>query len=195
MSRKLLSIFLLLALASCTAKPTPIPTPSAVQIETEEQAVYAALLARYPASGYVIMDTTATDITGIENTSQTLDFVLQNMQAVAPETVDSFRVRNETASLLRNDMQLSVPYVLMSLADRQALFSINQDGWTLFYNRYPDAPGIITFSRVGFNEAIDQALCYVGFQSQLLSGAGYYFLLKKVNGNWVVDQQVMTWVS
>ena len=83
----------------------------------------------------------------------------------------------------------------MSLADRQALFSINQDGWTLFYNRYPDAPGIITFSRVGFNEAIDQALCYVGFQSQLLSGAGYYFLLKKVNGNWVVDQQVMTWVS
>jgi len=195
MSRKLLSIFLLLALASCTAKPTPIPTPSAGQIETEEQAVYAALLARYPASGYVIMDTTATDITGIENTSQTLDFVLQNMQAVAPETVDSFRVRNETASLLRNDMQLSVPYVLMSLADRQALFSINQDGWTLFYNRYPDAPGIITFSRVGFNQALDQALCYVGFQSQLLSGAGYYFLLKKVNGNWVVDQQVMTWVS
>ena len=195
MSRKLLSIFLLLALASCTAKPTPIPTPSAGQIETEEQAVYAALLARYPASGYVIMDTTATDITGIENTSQTLDFVLQNLPTVAPETVDSFRVRNETASLLRNDMQLSVPYVLMSLADRQALFSINQDGWTLFYNRYPDAPGIITFSRVGFNEAIDQALCYVGFQSQLLSGAGYYFLLKKVNGNWVVDQQVMTWVS
>ena len=196
MVRKLLSAFLLLVLSSCTAKPTPIPTPSAGQIVVEEQAVFAALLRRmYPASNYVIMDTTATDITGIENTSQTLNFVLQNMSAVVPQMVDDFRVRNETASLLRDDMDLGAPYVLMSLADRQALFGINQDGWALFYDRFADAPGIITFSRVGFNEAFDQALCYMGIQSHWKSGAGYYFLLKKVEGNWVVDQQVMIWIS
>ena len=50
-------------------------------------------------------------------------------------------------------------------------------------------------SQVGFNETLDQALVYVGTMSHWLAGAGYYVLLNKVNGAWIVDQQVMTWIS
>ncbi len=58
----------------------------------EEQAVYAFLLPQiYRNRGYVIMATTATSATGVDNTTQTLDYVLQNMHGVATETVDSFK--------------------------------------------------------------------------------------------------------
>jgi hypothetical protein len=196
MFKKLLLIFLALCVAACTAKPLPLPTPAAVQIEVEEQAVYAFLLPKmYRNSGYVIMDTTATDASGVENTARTLDYVLQNMHDVSIETANNFRVRNDTAYPIRPDMQLGGPYTLLSQAGRNQIFGQNQSGWEIFYNRYPQAPGITTLSRVGFNSAFDQALVYIGTQSNWLAGAGYYVLLKKADRAWSIDQQVMTWIS
>jgi hypothetical protein len=75
------------------------------------------------------------------------------------------------------------------------IFAVNQDGWQVFYARFPEAPGIISLSRVGFNDRLDQALVYLGNQSHWLAGAGHFYLLKKVNGAWTVDQKVMTWIS
>jgi hypothetical protein len=188
--------FTVLSLAACAATPTPVPTLSANQIDVEEQAVYTAVLqAMFSASSFVIMDTTATDPGGVENTAQTLGYVLQNMHDVAPETVDSFRFRNDSADSIRPDMNLGVEYVLLSRAERNQIFGQNQSGWEIFYSRYPNTPGITTFSRVGFNVALDQALVYFGRQSDGLAGAGYYLLLKKANGIWAIDQKVMTWIS
>ena len=149
----------------------------------------------YQHKGYVIMADTATSATGVDNTAQTLDYVLQNMHDVASETLDSFRSRNATSQTLRPDMQLGGPYTLLSQAGKNRIFSQNQSGWDIFYNRYPQAPGITTFSRVGFNAQLDQALVYMGTQSNWQVGTGYYLLLKKVNGTWSIDQQVMIWVS
>ena len=141
------------------------------------------------------MADTATSASGVDNTTQTLDYVLQNMHDVAPETLVSFRSRNATAQTLRPDMQLGGPYTLLSQAGRNRIFSQNQSGWDIFYNRYPQAPGITTISRVGFITSLDQALVYMGTQSNWLVGTGYYLLLIKVNGTWSIDQQVMIWVS
>jgi len=185
-------------LCACTAVQTQTSTPtfSAAQIDAEEQAVYAAVLGQlYSAPSFVIMDTTATDPGGVENTEQTLDYVLQNLHDVNPKTIENFRERNETAAPLQLDMDLGVAYTLLSQAERNNIFGQNQSGWEIFYNRYPDAPGIITLSRVGFDAAFDQALVYVGTQSDWLAGAGYYVLMKKVNGAWIVDQKVMSWIS
>jgi hypothetical protein len=187
-----------LCLCSCTALPTatPAPTLSAEQIDAEEQAVYAAVLEQlYSASSFVIMDTTATEPGGVGNTGQTLDYVLQNLHDVDPVTVDSFRLRNEAAASLQPDMDLGVEYVLLSQAEKNQIFGQNQSGWEIFYNRYPDAPGITMLSRVGFDAALDQALVYVGTQSDWLAGAGDYVLMKKVDGAWTIDQKVMSWIS
>ena len=192
--------FLLLALclcaAACTTKPTLVPTPAMDLTPAAEQAVYAFLLSKmYQHRGYVIMADTATSAIGVDNTAQTLDYVLQNMHDVNPETVASFRDRNATSQPLRPDMQLGDPYVLLSQAGKNQIFSQNQSGWEIFYNRYPQAPGITTFSRAGFNTLLDQALVYMGTQSNWLVGTGYYILLRKVNGSWMIDQQVTIWES
>jgi hypothetical protein len=197
MFKKNILLVLFVCAAACSpAKPTLIPTPATDRLNTEEQAVYAFLLPKmYLHRGYVIMADTATSATGVDNTAQTLDYVLQNMHGVAPETVGNFRGRNDSPQPLRPDMRLGGPYTLLSQTSKNQIFSKNQSGWDIFYNRYPQAPGITTLSRVGFNTTLDQALVYMGTQSNWLVGTGYYFLLKKVNGAWSIDQQVMIWVS
>ncbi|MGD0751200.1 MAG: hypothetical protein ABSA23_07300 [Anaerolineales bacterium] len=197
MFKKSFLLFLFICAAACSpAGPTLIPTPATDQIIGEEQDVYAFLLAKlYQHKSYVIMADTATNSTGVDNTAQTLDYVLQNMHGMASGTLDSFRARNTTAQVLRPDMQLGGPYTLLSQTAKNQIFSQNQSGWDIFYNRYPQAPGITTFSRVGFNASLDQALVYMGTQSNWLVGTGNYFLLKKVNGTWSIDQQVLIWVS
>jgi len=197
MFKKTLFVWMIFLLAACSpATPTPVPTPSNEQIELEETAVYAAALkGLYDAPSYVLISTTDTDAGGVDSTGETLGYVLENLHDVAPETVEGFRRRNAQASALRLDLDLGAPYSLLSRAGMSELFSQNQDGWQVFYDRYPEAWGITSLSRVGFNAALDQALVYVGTQSHWLAGAGYYLLLIKVNGAWIIDQQVMTWIS
>jgi hypothetical protein len=183
-------------ITACTTSPTPVPTPAADQVDAEEQAVYAFLLPKmYKNRGYVIMALTTTGPTGVDNTDQTLDYVLQNMHDVSSGMVASFRSRNDTAHPIRKDMDLGSPYTLLTQSARNQIFGQNQSGWDIFYNRYPQAPGITTLSRVGFNTTLDQALVYIGTQSNWLAGSGYYVLLKKGEAGWSIDQQVMTWVS
>lgn len=197
MVKKYLTLLLFIFVAACSpATPTFLPTPAADQISREEQAVYAFLLAKwYQHTGYVIMADTATGSTGVEDTARTLDYVLQNLHGMDPGTLDSFRSRNITAQVLPADMQIGGPYTLLSQTVRSQIFSQNQSGWDIFYSHYPQAPGITTFSRVGFDGGLNQALVYMGTQSNWLVGAGYYFLLRKANGAWSIDQQVMVWKS
>jgi hypothetical protein len=196
MLKKSTLLLLVLCLAACSGRTTPVPTPSGPQVDAEEAAVYAALVkAQFPAAMLVVMDTTATDVGSSTDLEKTLQYVLENMRSVDAATVDSFRSRNAAPGPVRADMDLGVPYSLFSRDQLNAMFNVNQDGWQAFYDKFPDAPGMLTVSHVGFNAAFDQALVYAGIQSQALAGAGHYFLLVKVDGVWTVDQQVMTWIS
>ena len=186
--------FLLAACSSATV--TPINSPSPTDIKAEEVAVYAALLqARYPEQNIVLMDQTTVEPGGVDNIPVELEYVLGEMTGVAPETAASFQVRNDAAYPLKADMDLGLQYVLLSEDDMRQIFNVNQDGWEMFYSHYPDSPGITSVSRVGFNSAMDQALVYIGTSSHWLAGAGYYVMMKKVDGVWMIDQQVMTWIS
>lgn len=180
-----------------SSTPTIIPSPSATPDATmEEERVYASLVnALYSSSSLlVIMDQTQTSVLGLadETTYQHVEDSLKNLSA---DTMQNFRTNNAATQTLRASMVLSVQYILFSQKDRQELFQINQSGWDVFYNRYPDAPGIITFSKAGFNKTMDQALVYLGIQSNWLAGAGNFYLMKKVDGKWMIDEQVMSWIS
>lgn len=157
-----------------------------LDIDAEEVAVYAALLGK--TTGMRVI-TDHTEI-GFSEISQVVDGVIKFMHDVAPATTASFLARNATVHELRADMSLVVPYVLLSQAEMNAIFD-GEDGWQGFRALYPDAQGIQSLSRVGFNTDLTQALVYLGSQSDWLAGEGNYYLMKKVNGVWTVDQTVM----
>jgi hypothetical protein len=194
--RKIITIFLVLLLAACNATPAPVPTPSTEQMDAEEQVIYSVVLeAMHAADRYVIMDATATGPGGVTGTADTLELARQNFRGLGSTTADNFLARNAAAMPLSADLELGNPYNLLSQEQMTAMFSHNRDGWQLFYAQYPGAPGITSLSRVGYNDSFDQALVYAGTLSGYLAGAGYYFLLIKVDGTWHLDQQVMTWIS
>jgi hypothetical protein len=59
-----------------------------------------------------------------------------------------------------------------------------ESGWKNFYRKYPGATGLVTFSRVGFNRKMDEALAHLTAQSGLGSGAGFFAYLRKRKGVW-----------
>ena len=181
---------------SGTDASAPDSDQNTADLDAEEEAGYAALIGNTTGMR-VITDQTSTGIGGVLGTSETVDRVLKQMHDVAPETTASFLARNATVHPLRSDMSLGVPYVLLSQAEMNAVFygSVGQDGWQVFRARYPDAQGIQELSRVGFNTNLTQALVYLGSQGDWLAGEGNYYLMKKVNGVWTVDQTVMIWIS
>jgi hypothetical protein len=141
------------------------------------------------------MSAAATGMTGVADTGTSLDRMLLDMHDLEQSTAENFSARNVTTTPVSPDMELGAEYVLVSQEEMSQIFSQNRDGWVLFYERYPNTPGITTLSRVGFNEPLDQALVYIGTMSHWKAGVGYYVLLSKVNGSWLVEQQVMTWIS
>jgi hypothetical protein len=187
---------ILLFIAACSASTPSAVTPAVAKMDNEEMVVYGFLLSKmYKHTGYVIMDSTSTNETGGQDTSQTLDYVLSNLHDVDPSTVMSFKDRNSTAHRLPANMAFGSSYTLLTQADRNEIFSLNQSGWDIFYSRYPDAPGITTFSKVGFNSSLDQALVYIGTSSNWHVGEGYYILLQQTNGSWSINQKVLVWES
>lgn len=197
MLKKLTLSVILLLLAACGPRPTSGPsTPSADQVKLEEQAVYTALFKdMFNAPMVVLMEQTSTDPGGVENTASTVDSVMKDLPGIDKATVENFKARNDQAYALSPEMNVGVKYVLLSQAEMNKFFGINQDGWQAFYQNYPDAPGITSVSRVGFNSTYDQALVYIGTMSHYLAGAGYYALMVKVNGVWALSIKTMTWIS
>ncbi len=184
-------------LAACTPLATPAPTLAEAEVEVEEQAVYVAVFEELfgDPQMYVLMSETSPGIEGEEGMDSILEFILPQMTGLDEETATSFQVRNEAAYPVRADMDLGLPYVLLTHDEANQIFAINTDGWDVFYTRYPNSPGLTTVSQVGFNADFTQALVYVGTQSHWLAGAGYYVLLEKSFGTWQIEQQVMAWIS
>lgn len=111
-------------------------------------------------------------------------------------TVEDFVTQLNRCEPLCRRFDLPVDYVLVTHKEIDRLFSRGGvGGWDRFYRKYPDSPGIISLSNVGFNAAMDQALVAPSNGCGGLCGAGYYVLLSKRDGVWRVQSKSMTWVS
>jgi hypothetical protein len=75
------------------------------------------------------------------------------------------------------------------------IFKSGLNGWDKFYRQFPNSLGIISFSRAGLNSKGDQALVYMARGCGGSCGSGNYLLLVKKNGEWIVQQKFMVWVS
>ena len=94
------------------------------------------------------------------------------------------------------DSPWSATYVLISLAGaRVDLRRSTPTGWDDFYAKYPNSQGVLTLSRVGFNNAKDTAVLYAGNQSHWVAGEGNMVLMKKTAGRWTLQDEAMMWIS
>lgn len=108
------------------------------------------------------------------------------------QTLDNYLLNNKTRQELKV-WNLGLNYVIVRNSDLpDGKF---ENFWDSFYKKYPHSPGLVVFSKVGFNDRHDQAFVYVGRSCGGLCGGGDYVLLNKVNGEWVVRDEQNLWVS
>lgn len=170
---------------------TPKPTPTSADIEKEEQSVYAFFIGSDTGTAVILRDT-STNISS-DDPQQTIDYIKSGLTSVSKETLDNYLERNRQPGQLSPDMNLGVDYVLLSYDELSAIMS-QPNGWDAFYAKYSYS-GYTQFSRVGFNNSLDQAVVYVGSMAGPMMGSGFYYLMEKKNGEWLIKEQVMAWIS
>lgn len=180
-------------LVGCSAAPSA----QAFDRQRTEYAVYSQIIQeRYlqpDTPQVVIQDQTAYGMPG-ENLDERLAYVKQQLPEADPELFTDFKKQNRSASQLEQRFTFQNKVILLSQVEQQEIFG-GGNGWNKFYARFPGSPGLLTLSRVGFNQKADQALLYIGQSSNFLAGAGHMLWLVLENGRWIVKQQVMVWIS
>lgn len=205
----LLSILLILLFVGCIVKSQsnslvmadfkPEPPPLST-LEAEEYAVYDALIEqkylRDKNELIVIYDRTSAYKLGFdESFDKTIQFVRSRIpDNLEQELIDDFINKNLQSHTLKDNFNLKVPHVLDSKEEKNNV-SEKGNSWGHFYRKYPNAHGVVSLSRVGFNRTLDRALVCDGNGRGPLNGDGSYILLIKKAGVWTIEHEVGVWIS
>jgi heat shock protein HslJ len=175
-----------------------------VGISADENAVYSALIREWDGGQgpYVILNETRFNKAGA-TLEETFTFVRGQLPsteaddpfALDPTTLEDFEQKNLESSLLNEILNIGLPVTFITDEELEAILNTGEDAdWAQFQERFSETQGIFTFSRVGFNEAGNQALVYLGIQREDFSG-GYYSLLVEREGLWSTVISFMVWDS
>lgn len=189
--RTALCLVLFISFFACSTF-SPVPTPSAEDIEKEEQAVYAVFVNEEKDLALILENTSTSTVE--EDPQLLLDNIKGGLPNISNDTIDNYLERNIQPSQLSPDMQLGIQYSLLTQTELAEISS--QSNWgEILQERYPGVQGYYIFSRVGFNNSLDQAVVYVGRVAGPLMGSGSYYLLEKQNGVWTITEETMVWIS
>jgi hypothetical protein len=178
--------FLALGLQACSLLLWDTP-----QVEQEEQAVYSAVF-KGSERVVILQDTTMGMWEG--QAPAIYSMVKKNFNNISQSTIDNFFHRNAKSSRLSPDMDLEMPYHLISNEERDHIYT-PFGGWKNFQKKYPGSygSGFVQISRVGFNNWLDQALIYVNQVDW--DGAAYYYLLEKKEDGWHIIEEYLLFIS
>lgn len=116
--------------------------------------------------------------------------------------VDRNEIRNDTyrdflqknsSSYYIEELERNQKYYHILSSD--SLKKMRGDFWERFYSNYPKSYGIITLSRVGFNELHNKAFLRIDLDISHNSGEKVFCFFDKVNNNWIlskVDKEIWT---
>jgi len=177
--------------ASCQQISTPPTVMPQLNPEIEEYAVYNALLeskfASTDISQILFIDQTDTVSKGLIEQDLT---AFQKSTPLEGELINSFMERNQKSYPLKPDLDFGLEYQLLTQEEVDELRSQDKaSGWTLLYDKYPNAYGFVHLSPVGFNADFSQALVFMGtyHYDRLLEG-GYYLMIRQ-NGSWIIEAE------
>jgi hypothetical protein len=184
------ALFMLLALVPIACAPSG-PTPSPADVDREEQAIYASFFSEGAGTAVILRNT---GTFSADDSPAYLESITSGLDGLSKETLASFVGRNQNPAPLTADMQLGVPYVLLT-EEELAEISSQPDWGKVLSERYPNSGGYKVFSRAGFNRRLDQALVYVAHIAGPLMGGGFYYLMEKQDGRWIIKDQSLAWIS
>lgn len=210
----LASVITLVALAGCgeSADGSAVTATATSEVATTSTAVaHPALNEEYVVYNALLQDGGLTQELSIHTTGSRLIVIRTPTEVFVPdlwaevvpgmrrlypdlgeELYTDFGAKNAEPADLERLFALDADYVV---ANVDALFASGAVGWADFYAKYPDADGLLTLSRVGFDQGMQSALVCVSYYQGGLSGMGRYVLLKKEGGRWVVRGGYGAWIS
>jgi hypothetical protein len=115
--------------------------------------------------------------------------------ALQKTTTDAFGNVNVQQAFLRRSVHCAVNCVVIDSAQLESIFKKGGGDWLAYYKQFPGSPGLLTFSRVGFSTDGAQALFYVSSNCGGLCGGGYYVVMERLNGRWVIEKEINVWVA
>lgn len=115
--------------------------------------------------------------------------------SVKKDTIKDFLEELCTPGHLSRGFHTDLPQTFVT--DRSVHFSdlIVKDDSKSFEQLFPGAGGIISFSHVGFDSTLHQAIVATSFICGVLCGSGHVYILQKTRGRWEVVNKWMVWVS
>jgi hypothetical protein len=151
----------------------------------------------------VIFDTTQSDddeLLSDENGQRipwdkTAEALHKKDPALQSSALDAFRKVNTQEALLRRSLHPAIGYELVSSAQLEPIFCKHCGFWPAFYKQFPGSQGLLEFSGVAFSADGTQAFFYFSNRCGGLCGTGYYVIMEKRDGLWVIQKEVRMWVS
>lgn len=113
--------------------------------------------------------------------------------SVSEETLRDYEAKFMQSSILKSNFNLPAKHVLINEAELMK----DKDGSRVnsFYEKFQDASGMITLSKVGFNKNRTEAFVKVEFVFCPLCSHGDKILLEKKFGKWRIKENFGGWAS
>jgi hypothetical protein len=112
------------------------------------------------------------------------------------DTIQDFAQKSCSGDSLSRTFHTDSPRVFV---DPDAFFMdvvpIRKNTLRDFQQTFPEAAGIISLSRVGFDSRLDEAIVSTSFVCGGLCGSGRLYILRKKQGRWQVIGNSTVWIS
>jgi hypothetical protein len=126
---------------------------------------------------------------------KTVETLRQKAPSLQQTTIDAFRRANARQAFLGRGFRFPVEYEIVDESRLAPIFKRDGGGWDAYYKQYPGAQGIATVSRIGFSADGAQALFYIKNSCGGLCGSGWYLIMEKRDGRWIIAKAILKWVS
>jgi hypothetical protein len=115
--------------------------------------------------------------------------------ALLETTTDAFGSNILHQAVLPQSLSCAIECIVVDSARLEPIFKKGGGDWPAYFKQFPGSPGLLTFSRVGFSPDGTQALFYLSANCGGLCGSGYYIVMEKHSGQWVIKKEINVWVS
>ena len=169
--------------------------PSAEIHLQAEREIYSVLFASMVSpdelskiNDFTLIDeyTSLGDSQGCTPESWCYPFITEDLPQLKQATLEDFREKNNQSYLMKEYLPSTIDNSLLAINDQKEYW------WR------------ISFSRIGFNSSFTQALVLVGDcrgdgcfsdEGEFIYGRGYFSLLEKVNGKWIIQDEAFAWIT